>query len=152
MKKLLLLPLTSLFIYSGSADAIIQCSSGSGRTILKFYDQDVQGEFNGGTLTIDKSTVNYQNNMSKKKNDSHMMVNFKKGIYTAYYKDANSILSFYALPKTIEKLERKGYEAFYKFNGIITEVSTDPRKNGKNTWHNALEKNIWVGCTLKYSI
>lgn len=57
MKKLLLLAITPLFIYAGSADAVIECASASGRTLLQFHDQDVQGEFNGGEFTIDKKTI-----------------------------------------------------------------------------------------------
>ncbi|CAA6821483.1 MAG: Unknown protein [uncultured Sulfurovum sp.] len=149
--KTLLLCLTPLSLYAGSADAIIDCKSGSGRTALSFLDQDIQGQFQGGTFTVDKKKINYQPQYNGETNKhypySWMNVNMKEGVYSLVYNDTKgTILKFYALPKTMEKIEKKGFDSYYKFNGIIDSQTTDPRTS------KFLNKQIWVGCTMSYAI
>lgn len=151
IKKGLLLLLTPLAIYAGSSDAIIECKSGTGRTSLKFLDQDIQGHFQGGTFIIDKKSIKYhpQNNYETNKDFpySWMNVNMKEGVYSLVYNDnKGTVLKFYALPKSMKKKKKEGFEAYYNFNAIIDRTSTDPRSSS------FLNKQIWLGCSLRYSI
>jgi len=145
--KSLLLFLTPLSIYAGSAEAVVECKSGSGRTLLKFFDQDIDGEFRGGTLSIDKKKIKYKSPMDVDKNMAWMAVNLKEGVYTLVYDDETNYLNFYAIPRTMKKIRKKEkFDAYYKFNAIIDWRSTDPRTD------NILDKKIWLGCTIKYAV
>jgi len=151
LTKILLLCLSPLSLYAGSADAIIECKSGSGRTALTFLDQDIQGQFQGGTFTIDKKKIDYKAHYESKTNKfyaySWMNVNLKEGVYSLVYDDTKgTVLKFYALPKTVEKVDKKGFNSYYRFNAIIDSASTDPRTS------KFLNKQIWVGCTLRYGV
>ncbi|MCK5902806.1 MAG: hypothetical protein KAG28_06630 [Cocleimonas sp.] len=149
MKKLLVilfLLLISITAYAGSADAIIKCQSGSGRTHLKLLDQDLSALFTGGELSIDKKSITFDH-----EDDSGRIISdLKRGVYVIhYYNTKNDItLEFYAVPKTIKKTELDDYSTSYKFNAIIGAGSTDPRDKNKN----ALDKTIWLDCTLKYRV
>ncbi|CAA6806536.1 MAG: Unknown protein, partial [uncultured Thiotrichaceae bacterium] len=68
------------------------------------------------------------------------------GVYTLVYRDDKHFLNFYALPDTVQKKQKAGMEAYYQFNGIVESRSSDPRSAS------ALNKQIWLGCTLSYSI
>lgn len=148
---LLILTFTSSHsAYAGSSDAVIKCKSGSGRTTLTFFDQDIQGNFQGGIFTIDKKSINYLPQYDEKTNKNHpyswMTVNMKEGVYTLVYQDKQHSLKFYALPSSMKKKEKEGMEAYYRFDGIVESSSSDPRKKS------ALNKKIWLGCTMSYSI
>jgi hypothetical protein len=151
---LLLLPLLSpLALHAGSSDAIIKCQSGSGRTFLSFLDQDIQGTFQGGTFTVDKKTINFHPEHDYKTGKiypySWMVVDMKEGVYTLNYYDPKTYttLVFYALPKSVEKIEKEDFDAYYRFNAIVEQRSSDPReKSGR------LKKPIWLGCTMRYAI
>ena len=147
---LLLISVTSHPVYAGSGNAVIECKSGSGRTTLMFLDQDIQGHFQGGTFTIDKESIDYLPQYDSKTDKSHpnswMTVNMKEGVYTLVYRDDKHFLNFYALPSTMQKKKKAGMEAYYQFNGIVESRSSDPRSTS------ALNKQIWLGCTMSYSI
>ncbi|MFK5975117.1 MAG: hypothetical protein QM493_01295 [Sulfurovum sp.] len=154
LKKKLLLLLTPLAIYAGSADAIIECKSGSGRTTLNFLDQDIQGAFQGGSFTIDNESIKYQPQYDGENDKSYpyswMNVNMKEGVYTLVYDNHKGIrLNFYALPKSMKEVKKEGFESYYTFNAIIDRETTDPRKKETTS---RLNKQIWVGCTMRYSI
>lgn len=144
MKRLLPLILLPIMTYAGSADAVIDCKSGSGRTHLSFLDQDVMASFNGGELTIDKKSINYDGN------HGYIISDLKRGVYVLKYYNPkkDTVLDFYAIPKTIEKTKLDNYETSYKFNAVIGGGSTDPRNKHKDL----LRKTIWLTCTLKYTI
>jgi hypothetical protein len=151
MKIFVFLILNSLFIYAGSGDAVIDCKSGSGRTTLHFLDQDIQGQFQGGTFSIDKKSIEYLPQYDSKTNTDHpfswMIVNIKEGVYTLFYQDTKHTLNFYALPKSMKKVKKDlGNEEHYQFNAIIDWRSSDPRSTG------LLNKQIWLSCTMDYSI
>lgn len=143
----LLLPLT---LYAGSSNAIIDCKSGTGRTTLTFFDQDIQGQFQGGTFTIDKKIIDYAPQYDEKTGKfneySWMTVDLKEGVYTLVYNDTKNFLNFYALPKSMKKIKKENFEEYYRFNGIVEGRSTDPRNNKQ------LKKQIWLGCTLRYAL
>lgn len=143
MRQLLPLLLFPIITYAGSAAAIIECTSGSGRTILAFSDDDLQASFSGGSLLIDKKKVTYNSEYG------HIISDFRRGIYVLYYKNPkdNVTLDFYAIPKTIKRTDANSYETSYKFNAVIGENSTDPRERSK-----VLNKTIWLSCTVKYTI
>lgn len=140
----------SHLVYAGSSDAVIECKSGSGRTTLQFFDQDIQGQFQGGTLSVDKARINYLPLYDAETGDNNpyswMTVNMKEGVYTLVYQDSKHVLNFYALPSSVEKKTKEGVDTYYKFNGVIAARSSDPRNNS------LLSKKIWVGCTMRYSI
>ena len=150
IKKSLLLLLTPLAIYAGSNDAIIECKSGTGRTALKFLDQDITGSFQGGTFTIDKKSIKYlpqyDGRTGKSNSYSWMIVDMKEGVYTLVYNDKKNSLDFYALPKSMKKVNKEGIDTFYQFNAIVDWRSTDPRSLSP------LRKKICLSCTMSYSI
>ena len=152
MKKILLLStfLLSAIAYAGSADAVIECKSGSGRTTLDFLDQDIQGRFQGGTFTIDNKSIRYLPEYDSKTNTNNpfswMIVNMKEGVYTLFYSDTKHILNFYALPKSMKRVKKEGYGEYYHFNAIVDWRSSDPRSTG------LLNKQIWLNCTMAYEI
>lgn len=150
LKRSLLVLLTPFALYAGSSDAIIECKSGTGRTILTFLDQDIQGQFQGGTFTIDKKSIDYapqyDGKTGKFNEYSWMTVDLKEGVYTLVYNDAKHFLNFYALPKSVTKIKKENFEQYYRFNGIVEWRSTDPRNNKQ------LKKQIWLGCTLRYAV
>ncbi|CAA6804839.1 MAG: Unknown protein [uncultured Sulfurovum sp.] len=143
MKRLLPLILLPILSYAGSAPAVIECSSGSGRTVLTFDDYDLQAQFSGGTLSIDNKKVKYSSEYG------HIISDFRRGIYVLYYKNSKdkTALDFYAIPKTIKRIDSNPYETAYKFEAVIGPNSTDPRQKSK-----ILNKTIWLSCTLKYSV
>ncbi len=151
-RTVLLLLIASIIhpVYAGSNDALIKCKSGTGRTTLTFLDQDIQGHFQGGTFTVDKKSINYlpQNDNKTNKNNpySWMTVNMKEGVYTLVYNDGQHSLNFYALPSSMKKKKKEGMETYYQFNGIIESHSSDPRNTS------ALNKQIWLACTMSYQI
>lgn len=94
-------------IYAGSSNAEIECKSGSGRTTLTFFDQDIQGYFQGGTFTVDKKSINYLPQYDEKTNKDHpyswMTVNMKEGVYTLVYKDEKKLFKLLCSTKQYEK-------------------------------------------------
>jgi len=150
MKLFFLLLLISLSVYGGSNDAVIECKSGSGRTTLKFLDQDITGNFQGGTFTVDNKSLKYlpqyDGRTGKVNSYSWMIVDMKEGVYTLVYQDKKNALDFYALPKSMKKIKKEGIDAFYQFNAIVDRRSTDPRNLLQ------LRKKIWLSCTMSYSI
>lgn len=148
MNKILLLGLMPLFIYAGSANAVLTCKSGSGRTLLKFYDQDLTGSFLGGQLSIDKKILKYENEDTKGVHAA-MVVDLQRGVYTLNYQAENKTLIFYAIPKSVKRVGSRKYGAeHYKFTGLIGYRTADPRKvNGE-----MINKTISLSCTLDYSI
>ena len=142
IKKTLLLLLAPLAIHAGSNNAVIECKSGTGRTTLTFLDQDITGMFQGGKFTIDNKTITYLPETDYATIVPHM----KEGVYTLYYYHKNILLEFYALPKSVKKVKKEGVDEFYKFNAVVDWSSTDPRTSSK------LNKNIWLSCTMSYSI
>lgn len=143
MKRLLPFLLVPMLTYAGSASAVIECKSGSGRTALTFYDDDLQAEFSGGILTIDNKKINYQSQYG------HIISDFRRSVYVLYYKNPNDKISldFYAIPKTLKKLENEQDDTSYKFEAVVGAYSSDPRNKSER-----LNKTIWLTCTLKYSI
>jgi hypothetical protein len=138
-------------LLSGSADAVIKCKSGSGRTVLHFLDQDIQGTFQGGTFSIDGKSIVYAPSYSDgESNDySRMIVNMKEGVYTLNYQDKKHHLAFYALPNSVHKIPKEGFDDYYRFSAVVDWRSTDPRST---EWDKRLKKQIWLGCTLSYGI
>ncbi len=137
MKKTLafLLP---LLVSAGSSDAIIECKSTSGRTMLSFYDTDATGNFNGGELSIDSSTISYD-----KSADVTIVEDLKHGVYTLSYYNKNQFLTFYALPKTVKDKSTNAL-MYYTFSAVISPSTTDPRTQSR------LNKTIQVKCTSTY--
>ncbi|SFV52416.1 hypothetical protein MNB_SV-13-1928 [hydrothermal vent metagenome] len=151
MKFFIVLILNSLLIYAGSGDAKIDCKSGSGRSTLSFLDQDIQGQFQGGTFTVDNKSIEYlpQYNSQTNKNNpvSWMIVNMKEGVYTLFYQDTKHTLNFYALPDSMKRVKKDlGNEEHYLFSAIVDWRSTDPRNKEQ------LKKQIWLTCTMEYAI
>lgn len=144
MKKMCIsLILAYQSLWAGSADAIFECHTGTGRTQLNFKDDNLIGEFNGGTLTIDGKTISYP------PQEGGVVSELDKGIYTislAYLKNGSyNYLKFYALPKSV-KAKKVEYGEAYIFNGILTYRTTDPRTSSP------LKKNIFLGCSATYSL
>ena len=144
MKKTLLVSILALqTLFGGSADAIFECHTGTGRTQLNFKDDNLQGVFNGGTLTIDGKTISYP------PRDGGVISKLNKGVYTISlsYKQNNEYihLKFYALPNSVKSKEVP-YGEGYTFSAIIDGDTTDPRTS------NYLRKNIFLACTATYSI
>jgi hypothetical protein len=137
-------------VYAGSDNAVIKCKSGTGRTTLTFFDQDIQGHFQGGTFTVDNKSINYLPQNDHKTNKDYpyswMTVNMKEGVYTLVYNDGQHFLNFYALPSSMEKKKKDGLKTYYKFNGIVEWRSSDPRSTS------VLNKQIWLGCSLRYNL
>jgi hypothetical protein len=150
MKKTLLIIFAPLAIYAGSNVAFVECKTGTGRTTLNFLDDDLQGSFKGGTLTIDNKSINYLPDYDSKTGLSNtyssMVVNMKQGVYTLLYNDTKNLLTFYAIPKSVKKVKKDESGEHYKFNGIIEWTTTDPRNLKK------LNKQIWISCKLDYSL
>jgi len=129
-----------IFIYGGSQDALITCHSTSGRTQLKIYDMDLEGNFQSGFLSIDGKKIKYDET-----SDAAIVSHLEKGVYTVYLytNKATYFLKFYALPKTVKQLAyRKGDK--YKFKGIIDPATTDPRSKKR------INKTIVVECLATY--
>ena len=137
--KTILIFLLPLFIYAGSSDATIECKSASGRTLLNFYDSDAIGNFNGGKLSIDNYTIQYD-----KSTDATIVQNLKHGVYTLEYYHENQFLTFYALPKSVKDKSKKGITN-YTFSALITPSTTDPRTQSR------LNKTIHLKCTYSYN-
>ena len=144
MKKLLTLLLLPLSIFAGSADAEIECKSGSGRTLLNFSDSDGMAMFTGGSFSIDKKKIELNSDYG------HIISDFRRGLYVLYYNDPKKdiVLDFYAIPNTMKRTELEEYEDSYKFNAVIGENSTDPREKNRDL----LRKTIWLSCTFKYTL
>jgi len=141
MKKLLFLFLlfSSSLSFAGSADAILECKSASGRTIFKAALQDLIG-FTSATFTIDGESIHYKNSEF-----GHLVFNAKNKILTLSISDPKlGFLTFYAIPTTFKSLKKKNYEKHYKFEAIIQGL--DPRKNKHQS------KEIKLYCELTYSI
>lgn len=46
----------------------------------------------------------------------------------------------------MKKKEKDGLESYYQFNAIIESSSSDPRNTS------ILNKQIWLGCTMRYRL
>ncbi|CAA6801389.1 MAG: Unknown protein [uncultured Sulfurovum sp.] len=142
MKQLLSLVLLSIISYAGSADAIINCQSGSARTQLKFSDEDLNAWFKNGEFSIDKKSIKLDDEYG------YIISDLKKGVYVLKYNNPKRdiVLDFYAVPSTVKKTKLDTHGTSYKFNAIVGGGSTDPREKNKDL----LRKTIWLSCTLKY--
>jgi len=140
MKTIILLLIPLVFIYGGSKEAIIECSSDSGRTQLQILDMDLEGNFQSGYLSIDNQKLSYGPT-----SDADIVSHLEKGVYTIYLYTNKSkyFLEFYALPKSVKKIDyKKGFR--YNFNAIIDPSSTDPRNKER------INKTITVKCMVTY--
>lgn len=138
MIRYILLFLSPIFLYSGSAEAKITCQSPTGRTVFVLYDTDGVGQFSGAKLSIDKKKINYS-----LEGEVTIVSDLKRGVYTFKYYYRGVYLTFYAIPKSV-KDRSKNRVSKYMFDGLITSNSTDPRT------HKRLDKTIMMQCSSIY--
>ncbi len=140
MKIIVLLILISISIFAGSKEAVIECHSGTGRTLLHIEDMDLEGNFQSGFLMIDSKKLIYSSNA-----DAVIVSHLNIGVYTVSIVDKNGsiYLEFYALPDTVKKhAYAKGLKFIFQAN--IDSASTDPRSKER------LNKRIQLNCKVTY--
>ena len=126
-------------------EAVVSCSSSSGRTQLYLEDMDLEGNFQSGYFIIDGEKLTYGS-----KANATIVSHLDQGVYTVSIFENRSasigfiFLEYYALPKTIKSIDyKKGTK--YTFQGIIDESSTDPRTKKR------LNKTILLECSAIYN-
>lgn len=136
--------------YAGSGTAKLTCTSASGRTIFTADLQDIEGLFEGGTLTIDGSTVRFPAEVDGA--CAAIIWDPENGVFTISYvrpgDDDFLFLRFRAVPNTfrvISTARGSPQGAVYEFEAIIE--ATEPREG-----QGAGTPSIRMNCRLEYRI
>jgi len=136
--------------FAGSGTAKLTCTSASGRTTFTADLQDIEGLFEGGTLTIDGSTVRFPAEGDGAQ--GAIIWDPACGVFTISYErpsdDRYLFLRFWAVPgtfKVISKERGSAAGAIYEFEAVLE--ATEPREGQGHA-----TPSIRLNCRLEYRI
>jgi hypothetical protein len=139
---------TTAFVGSGTAK--LSCRSASGRTTFTVDLQDIDGTFEGGTLTIDGTVLEFPEAGNCDTGD--VVWDPKNGVFTISFEhgtpDGPVWFRFWAIPNTFKTISGdRGSEegAIYEFEGVIQAKEPRPDKD-------LITPEIRMMCQLQYHI
>jgi hypothetical protein len=134
---------------AGSADATLECKSGSGRSALSAILQDIDGGLQRATATVDGESITFEQS-----DRSAVVFDAAHGVFTISIEGAPTprfpngrFLRFYALPKSFRGADKTpDGKGTWSFTAIFR--CTEPRKSKEQL----LTPDIEVVCKLVYGI